>query len=146
MEPAAVKQVETTARTLPGIILGVGQPDLHPGTKFPIGAVFVSKGWVHPSLVGGDIGCGMAWYKTTLSRSQVDGDKGKKVAEKLRGLEGPWRSQIDRESWLLDAEGSCAAGEEWDRALGTIGAGTILLRSRSLRNRRCRCQKMGVQA
>jgi RNA-splicing ligase RtcB len=65
----------------------------------------------------------MAWYKTTLSRSQVDGDKGRKVAEKLRGLEGPWRTQSHREAWLQDIDGTCSAGEEWDMALGTIGAG-----------------------
>lgn len=65
----------------------------------------------------------MAWYKLTLPRSQVDGDKGKKVAEKLRGLEGPWRTQEDRELWLHDQEGSCSAGEQWDSSLGTIGAG-----------------------
>lgn len=101
----------------------VGQPDLHPGTKFPIGAVFVSKGWVHPPLIGGDIGCGMAWYKTKLSRSQVDGDRGRKVAEKLRGLEGPWRTRDEREEWLNDGRSCWAAGEEWDKLLGTIGAG-----------------------
>lgn len=44
----------------------------------------------------------MAWYKTTLSLRKVDGDKGKKVAEKLRGLEGVWRIQAYREAWLLD--------------------------------------------
>jgi RNA-splicing ligase RtcB len=66
----------------------------------------------------------MAWYKTTLSRSQVEGDKGKKVAEKLRGLEGAWRTQAYREAWLLDdEERSFSAGEKWDSALGTIGAG-----------------------
>ena len=65
----------------------------------------------------------MAWYRTKLSRNQVDGDKGRKVAEKLRGLEGAWRSQADREHWLKDDKGSCSAGEEWDAALGTIGAG-----------------------
>lgn len=65
----------------------------------------------------------MAWYKLTLSRSQVDGDKGKKVAEKLRGLEGPWRTQAERELWLQDGEGNCSAGEQWDSSLGTIGAG-----------------------
>lgn len=130
IDPLSLTQLRTTAATLPGIIHAVAQPDLHPGTKFPIGAVFVSEGWLHPPLIGGDIGCGMAWYKTKLSASQVEGDKGRKVAEKLRGLEGPWRAQKDRTAWLTDinaAESSlqaCAsAGEEWDSALGTIGAG-----------------------
>lgn len=65
----------------------------------------------------------MAWYKTSLSRNQVDGDKGKKVAEKLRGLEGPWRTQAQREAWLQEKGSTWSAGEEWDKALGTIGAG-----------------------
>ena len=65
----------------------------------------------------------MAWYRTKLSRNQVDGEKGKKVAEKLRGLEGPWRRQSDREEWLTDGEGCSSAGDEWDGSLGTIGAG-----------------------
>ncbi|KNG51321.1 release factor h-coupled family protein [Stemphylium lycopersici] len=124
VESLSVTQLTATAHTLPGIVHGVGQPDLHPGTKFPIGAVFVSKKWIHPPLIGGDIGCGMAWYKTTLSRGQVDGDKGKKVAEKLRGLEGAWRTQAHREAWLVDdQENSYSAGKQWDSALGTIGAG-----------------------
>ena len=65
----------------------------------------------------------MAWYRTNLLRSQVDGDKGRKVAERLRGLEGPWRMQSEREQWLNDEHDSCSAGEEWDSSLGTIGAG-----------------------
>lgn len=124
VDSLSITQLETTARTLPGIVHAVGQPDLHPGTKFPIGSVFVSKGWIHPPLIGGDIGCGMAWYKTKLSRSLVEGDKGRKVAEKLRGLEGAWRTHKTREVWLDAGDGtSSSAGEEWDAALGTVGAG-----------------------
>jgi RNA-splicing ligase RtcB len=123
VETLSVTQLTTTAHSLPGIVHAVGQPDLHPGTKFPVGAVFASKSWIHPPLIGSDIGCGMAWYKTTLPRSQVDGDKGKKVAEKLRGLEGTWRTQKHREAWMQEEDGSCSAGEEWDKTLGTIGAG-----------------------
>ncbi|KAK4695246.1 release factor H-coupled RctB family protein, partial [Lecanoromycetidae sp. Uapishka_2] len=126
VDTESTKQLETTARTLPGIVHAVGQPDLHPGTKFPIGAVFVSRGWIHPPLIGGDIGCGMAWYKTNLSRSHVEGDKGKKIADKLRGLEGPWCDQRTRMIWL-ETDGATgsdySAGEEWDKALGTVGAG-----------------------
>lgn len=120
----SITQLKTTARTLPGIIHAVGQPDLHPGTKFPIGSVFVSKGWLHPPLIGGDIGCGMAWYKTRLSRAQVEGDKGRRIAEKLRGLEGAWRTLKARKTWLqTGGEANSSAGEEWDAALGTVGAG-----------------------
>lgn len=128
VDEESIKQLKTTARTLPSMVYAVGQPDLHPGTKFPIGAVFVSEGWIHPPLIGADIGCGMAWYKTNLSRSHVEGDKGRKIADKLRGLEGPWRDQKIRQVWLEGDEArgqelSCSAGEEWDKALGTVGAG-----------------------
>lgn len=123
VDDLSIKQLSTTAHALPGIVHAVGQPDLHPGDKFPIGAVIASKGWIHPPLIGGDIGCGMAWYKTALSRSQVDGEKGKKIAERLRGLEGPWRTQAHREAWMQEKGDSYTAGEEWDRSLGTIGAG-----------------------
>ncbi|KAF2856316.1 release factor H-coupled R [Plenodomus tracheiphilus IPT5] len=119
----SIAQLTTTAHTLPGIVHAVGQPDLHPGTKFPIGAVFASKRWIHPPLIGGDIGCGMAWYKTTLSRSQLDSDKGKRVADRLRGLEGQWKTQAHRELWLQNDQDSFAAGKQWDVSLGTIGAG-----------------------
>lgn len=127
IDSTSITQLETTARSLPGIIHAVAQPDLHPGSKFPIGAVFVSEGWIHPPLIGGDIGCGMAWFKTKLSRSQVEGDKGRRIAERLQGLEGPWRNQQDREIWLqtdmMEENAHSGAGAEWDAALGTIGAG-----------------------
>jgi RNA-splicing ligase RtcB len=65
----------------------------------------------------------MAWYKVNIPRRQVDGDKGKKISESLRGLEGPWKSLAMREAWLTH-NGKCySAGDEWDRSLGTIGAG-----------------------
>ncbi|KAK5145787.1 hypothetical protein LTR04_001210 [Oleoguttula sp. CCFEE 6159] len=118
----SLTQLATAVRTLLGLIHAVAQPDLHSGTKYPIGAVFVSKAWIHPPLIGGDIGCGMAWYKSSLSRNAVDGERGKRVADELRGLEGAWRSQQERETWLTDGGDCCATGWQWDAALGTIGA------------------------
>ncbi|KAH8730983.1 tRNA-splicing ligase [Phaeosphaeriaceae sp. PMI808] len=112
IESLAIRQLSTTAHSLPGIIYTVGQPDFHSGTKFPIGAVFASQSWIHPPLIGSDIGCGMAWYKTTLSRNRVDGDKGKKVAEKLRGLEGLWRTQAHQEAWLQDTDGKALTSKD----------------------------------
>lgn len=53
----------------------------------------------------------------------MDGEKGKRVTEKLRDLEGPWRQQSDREEWLTDGEGCSSAGNERDGSLGIIGAG-----------------------
>jgi len=51
-----------------------------------------------------------------VCKNCLDGEKGKKVADKLRGLEGPWQRQSDREEWLTDWEG-CSAGDEWDGSL-----------------------------
>lgn len=125
IDSLSITQLETTALNLPGMVHAVAQPDLHPGNKFPISAVFMSQRWIHPPLIGDDICCGMAWFKTRLSQSQVEGDKGRKIAEKLRGLEGAWRTQKARETWLeKDRETAIySAGEGWDAALGTIGTG-----------------------
>ena len=60
VDDTSITRLEATAKSLPGIIHAFAQPDLHPGTKYPIGAVFVSKGWIHLPLIGSDIGCGMA--------------------------------------------------------------------------------------
>lgn len=66
----------------------------------------------------------MAWYRVTgLSRRQVDGDKGKKIADNVRLLEVKRSSQKSREAWLTKGGKRFSAGEEWDLALGTIGAG-----------------------
>jgi len=46
----SITQLTTTAHTLSGIVHAVGQPDLHPGTKFLIGAVFASRKWIHPTF------------------------------------------------------------------------------------------------
>lgn len=77
VDPSALKQLQATAKSLPGITHAVAQPDLHPGTKFPIGAVFVSHGWIHPPLIGGDIGCGMAWYSDYPKARALAGRQGR---------------------------------------------------------------------
>lgn len=132
LDPQSIAQLETCAR-LPGMISAVGLPDLHPGTKFPIGCTFVSDGYIHPPLIGGDIGCGMSWYRTTLKSQKLeDASSVKRVAETLRGVEGEWMGTSEREWWLSCSSDQDAAseetkslsvGEEWDRYLGTIGSG-----------------------
>jgi release factor H-coupled RctB family protein len=39
-------------------------PDLHSAGGVPVGAAFVAEGIICPRLIGGDIGCGMALFKT----------------------------------------------------------------------------------
>lgn len=113
IEGKAVQQLETTAR-LEGMRRVVGMPDLHPGRGYPIGAAFFSVGRLYPALVGNDIGCGMALWKTSLTpgKSRID-----KLEKRLHGIDGPlddsWRERID-------ALGLTTGHEH---ALGTIGGG-----------------------
>ncbi|KAI9890718.1 MAG: hypothetical protein M1814_003648 [Vezdaea aestivalis] len=126
VEGSAITQLNATAHQLSGMVSAVGQPDLHPGTRFPIGAVFVSKDWIHPPLIGSDIGCGMSWYTTTLSARKLEGDKAKRITNHLVGLEGPWRTTRERKIWLSSSgntEGDLTTNESLDMLLGTIGAG-----------------------
>ena len=119
IDPQAVAQLEAAAK-LPGMVRAVGLPDLHPGGKFPIGAAFVSDRYIYPSLVGSDIGCGMTMFLTGITRKKLEDQNGiRRVAECLRGLETPWRSPQERTAWL----GDCAAGDEWDAFVGTVGGG-----------------------
>jgi RNA-splicing ligase RtcB len=70
-EPEAIEQLRKTAASLPGIRVAVGMPDLHPGKGFPIGAVFGCQGFVHPFLIGGDIGCGMSLLALPFEESKA---------------------------------------------------------------------------
>src|SRR3954463_1449921 len=67
IEGEAVRQLYATAK-LDGVQRAVGFPDLHAGKGTPVGAVFVTEGVIYPHLIGGDIGCGMGWFKTDLVR------------------------------------------------------------------------------
>src|SRR3974390_2693069 len=73
IEGEAVRQLYATAK-LEGVRLAVGFPDLHPGKGAPVGAAFVTEGVIYPHLIGGDIGCGMALFKTDLVRRDVKPD------------------------------------------------------------------------
>ena len=104
------------AATLPGMFLAVGLPDLHAGQGRPVGSVFAATGLFYPDLIGTDIGCGVALWRTDLSGKKTS--KIPKWARKLDDLDQPWDG--DAQAWLA-AYGVESDGEE--RALGTIGAG-----------------------
>lgn len=114
LESNAVDQLRKTAN-LPGMRLAVGLPDLHAGKNAPIGAAFVTTGCAYPTLVGSDIGCGVALYRTGL-----DARRARKSAwpGRLQGLDNPWDGPV---ADFLHARG--VEPTEFDRALGTIGGG-----------------------
>jgi len=110
----ALRQLYAAAK-LEGMRLAVGFPDLHPGKGGPVGAAFVAEGMVHPYLIGGDIGCGMALFKTDLVQRDI---KLSRWADLRFDLEHLWEG---------DAREVLAASElestEFDGALGTLGGG-----------------------
>lgn len=114
IEAEAVRQLYATAK-LEGVRLAVGFPDLHPGRGAPVGAAFVSEDVIHPHVIGGDIGCGMALFKTTLLRREVKLDRWAKLRF---NLEHPWDEFAG--DFLAEHE---LESTEFDAALGTIGGG-----------------------
>lgn len=114
IEGEAVRQLYATAK-LDGVRQAVGFPDLHPGKGSPVGAAFVTEGVIYPHLIGGDIGCGMALFRTDLVRRDAKLDRWAKLPFHL---EHPWDESGGD---FLAARGLEAT--EFDTALGTIGGG-----------------------
>ncbi|KAF9905115.1 hypothetical protein EC991_002001 [Linnemannia zychae] len=119
VDPEANAQLNRTAM-LPGMRKVVGQPDLHPGNQYPIGATFITQKLIYPALIGNDIGCGMAVYKTRLS----SGIKPQKIVDKLHGLEGRW-TEGDPHAFLISKLGEehTETGKAHLDQLGTLGGG-----------------------
>jgi release factor H-coupled RctB family protein len=114
IEGEAVHQLYATAK-LDGVRQAVGFPDLHPGKGSPVGAAFVTAGKIYPRLIGGDIGCGMALFKTELVRRDAKLDRWSKLRF---DLEHPWNEFVSDFLAERDLEST-----EFDSALGTIGGG-----------------------
>ena len=114
IEGEAVRQLYATAK-LDGVRRAVGFPDLHPGKGSPVGAAFVTEGMIYPHLIGGDIGCGMALFKTDLLQRKVKLDR---IASQRFDLEHPWDESVADFLAARELETT-----EFDSALGTIGGG-----------------------
>ncbi|NMD86923.1 RNA ligase RtcB family protein [Victivallis vadensis] len=74
MEGRAVEQLKRAAE-LPGMIAAAGMPDLHPGLSAPVGAALLSEGVIYPELAGGDVGCGIALFRTGLAAGKFKAAK-----------------------------------------------------------------------
>ena len=116
MEDAAIAQLLTTAQ-LEGMQRVAGMPDLHPGRGNPVGAAFFSKDIIYPTLVGNDIGCGMALWRTDLLASAVRLDK---LDKRVGNIDGPLED-LELRAQAAQAQG-IQPGEHL-AALGTIGGG-----------------------
>jgi release factor H-coupled RctB family protein len=114
IEGEAVRQLYATTK-LEGVRHAVGFPDLHPGKGSPVGAAFVTEGVIYPHLIGGDIGCGMALFKTDLVRRDAKLDRWAKLQF---NLEHTWDELVG--DFLAERN---LESTEFDSALGTIGGG-----------------------
>src|SRR5205814_572594 len=54
------------------VVRVAAMPDVHLAEDVCIGAVVATTHTLYPNAVGGDIGCGMATIRTSLSRNDVD--------------------------------------------------------------------------
>ena len=114
IEGEAVRQLYATAK-LDGVRLAVGFPDLHPGKGSPVGAAFVTDGVIYPHLIGGDIGCGMALFRTDLVRRDAKLDRWAKLPFEL---EHSWDQVVS--DFLAEHN---LESTDFDAVLGTIGGG-----------------------
>lgn len=92
-----------------------GMPDLHPGKGSPVGAAFISEDFIHPDLVGGDIGCGMLFAKTSIEARVGNLEKRER---RLGSIDAPFEGDI---SSLLARYELPTTG--YEGSLGTIGGG-----------------------
>lgn len=105
-EQSALNQLEQCS-ALPGSCYAVGFPDLHPGKGIPVGATLVTQGRIYPSLIGGDIGCGMSFWQTDYKLRKFKADV---VVRRFAAFE-------QTELHLLDA------GLPFAASLGSVGGG-----------------------
>jgi release factor H-coupled RctB family protein len=119
---------------LPGVILGAGFPDLHPGRGVPVGAAFLTKKIIYPALIGNDIGCGMTLFSTNIKEHKFKRDKflrrlGKDISQTI---------QVATTN-LLDTMSLTV--EDPYHMIGTIGAGNhfveILAVDKVVDNEKC---------
>ncbi|KAJ7219360.1 release factor H-coupled R [Mycena pura] len=116
IDEKAIKQLKLVGQ-LPGVTFTVGLPDLHPGSRFPIGCAIAAEG-IYPALIGSDVGCGIALYE--LSARPKSSLNPSKIASALRGLDDPWTGSVS--AWLSNY--GITRVSEFDAAsLGTVGAG-----------------------
>lgn len=123
LEDAALDQLRITAR-LAHIRTAVGLPDLHPGRGYPVGAAFFSVHHFYPALVGGDIGCGMALWRTDLRAHSASAGK---LEKQLGCIDGPLPDPLlDKAEAQLDGLAIAhlpATRAMLAQSLGTIGGG-----------------------
>jgi tRNA-splicing ligase RtcB len=128
----SLKQLETCMRA-GDAEFGVLCADHHPGYSQPIGGAVAYEGYVSPSGVGYDIGCGNKAVRTDLTRAELDAGPGVEavmgqIAERISfGMGVPARERTDHP--VLDRIREATFGPQRKlmdlaaKQLGTVGGG-----------------------
>jgi tRNA-splicing ligase RtcB (3'-phosphate/5'-hydroxy nucleic acid ligase) len=126
------KQLETCMRA-GDAEFGVLCADHHPGYSQPIGGAVAYEGYVSPSGVGYDIGCGNKAVRTDLARAELDAGPGvgsvmREIAERVSfGMGVPARERADHPVLDRIREASFEPQRKMldlaARQLGTVGSG-----------------------
>lgn len=126
IESNAIEQLKSVSN-LDNVIRAVGLPDLHYG-KGPIGAAIDVRNKIYPHLIGNDIGCGMMFIKSSITKRKFKKDKIIKKLEKIENLKDVENFNIfnnyntfnnfDNLSYLSNSEEKCPIVN-----FGTIGGG-----------------------
>src|SRR6185295_3539521 len=85
------------------------------GKGTPVGAAFVTDAIIYPHLIGGDIGCGIALFKTDLVLREVKLDRWAQIPF---DLEHAWTHEIAEVLAKEELDST-----EFDETLGTLGGG-----------------------
>lgn len=128
LEAEALNQFES-AMQQPFVVRGALMPDAHAGYTLPIGAVVATDGFVLPSWIGFDIGCGMCALPTSYSADEVR-DKANGIFDSIYKTVPVGFAHNQKETPWPDGEGlerTARMAEIFDknglRQLGSLGGG-----------------------
>jgi tRNA-splicing ligase RtcB len=131
LEDTAMEQFDS-AMEQDFTVQGALMPDAHTGYSLPIGAVVATDGFVLPSWVGYDIGCGMCATELKVSKEEVE-DRAQEIFDKIYKLvpvgfsiNSKYSDNSCLDVFDLTEAGQAVANKDkrnWRQALGSLGGG-----------------------
>ncbi len=110
IEGSALNQFNNIAKKA-DVCHAVALPDLHPGRGVPVGSVFMTNSKIYPSLIGSDIGCGIALWQMNMPVRKL------KLDRIVKKLETGALNKIGQFKEYANNQ------DEFASSLGTIGGG-----------------------
>ena len=117
VDDRSLKQLETCMQA-GDAEFGVLCADHHPGYSQPIGGAVAYEGYISPSGVGYDIGCGNKAVQTNVTRADLDAAGGarpvmREIAQRISfGMGVPARERVEHPGARADRRGAVRAAAE----------------------------------